>query len=82
MYLVISLLVLRAGYGIWLYQFLTIAYLFTLDNQKCSQDDVVNNFVANDAHTGLTKIGGHRTDINSQGIDMQPEQECQIEYVW
>ena len=30
MYLVISLLVLRAGYGIWLYQFLIIAYLFTL----------------------------------------------------
>ena len=28
--LVISLLVLRAGYGIWLYQFLIIAYLFTL----------------------------------------------------
>ena len=30
MYLVISLLVLRAGYGIPLYQFLIIAYLFTL----------------------------------------------------
>ena len=30
MYLVISLLVLRAGYGIWLYQFLIIAYRFTL----------------------------------------------------
>ena len=29
MFLVISLLVLRAGYGIWLYQFLIIAYLFT-----------------------------------------------------
>ena len=29
MYLVISLLVLRAGYGISLYQFLIIAYLFT-----------------------------------------------------
>ena len=29
MYLVIFLLVLRAGYGIWLYQFLIIAYLFT-----------------------------------------------------
>ena len=37
MYLVISLLVLRAGCGIWLYQFLTIAYLFTLcDVFKCS----------------------------------------------
>ena len=30
MYLVISLLVLMAGYGIWLYQFLIIAYLLTL----------------------------------------------------
>ena len=30
MYLVISLLVLRAGYGIWLNEFLIIAYLFTL----------------------------------------------------
>ena len=30
MYLVISLMVLRAGCGIWLYQFLIIAYLFTL----------------------------------------------------
>ena len=29
MYLVISLLVLMVGYGIWLYQFLIIAYLFT-----------------------------------------------------
>ena len=30
MYLVISLLGLRAGYGIWLCQFLLIAYIFTL----------------------------------------------------
>ena len=30
MYLVISLSVLRAEYGIWLYQFLIIAFLFTL----------------------------------------------------
>ena len=30
MYLVISLLALRAGCGIWLYQFLIIAYLFIL----------------------------------------------------
>ena len=29
MYLVVSILVLRAGCGIWLYQFLIIAYLFT-----------------------------------------------------
>ena len=31
MYLVISLLVLRAGCGIWLYQFLIIVYLFILN---------------------------------------------------
>ena len=31
MYLVISLLFLRAGCGIWFYQFLIIAYLFTLN---------------------------------------------------
>ena len=36
MYLVISLLVLSAGCGIWLYQFLIIAYLFTL----CRVDNV------------------------------------------
>ena len=36
MYLVISLLVLRAGYGIWLYQFMIIAYLFTLHMQFIS----------------------------------------------
>ena len=34
MYLVISLLVLRAGCGIWLYQFLIIAYLFTFDPKR------------------------------------------------
>ena len=34
MYLVISLLVLRAGYGIKLYQFLIIAYLFTLQSSR------------------------------------------------
>ena len=33
MYLVISLLVLRAQCGIWLYQFLIIAYLFTYFNE-------------------------------------------------
>ena len=40
MYLVISLLVLRAGYGIWLYQFLIIAYLFTLLNAYLFIHDV------------------------------------------
>ena len=40
MYLVISLLVLRAGCGIWLYQFLIIAYLFTLKTQANIEQSV------------------------------------------
>ena len=43
MYLVISLLVLRAGCGIWLYQFLIIAYLFTLEFNRKN-----NNFRASE----------------------------------
>ena len=41
MYLVISLLVLRAGYGIWLYQFLIIAYLFTFLNRLNKTESAV-----------------------------------------
>ena len=37
MYLVISILVLRAGYGIWLYQFLIIAYVL-LNNSKVEKE--------------------------------------------
>ena len=43
MYLVISLLVLRAGCGIWLYQFLIIAYLFTLSKLLISCLAAVKN---------------------------------------
>ena len=45
MYLVVSLLVLRAGCGTWLYQFLIIAYRFTLPCQCFiySQQPEVNN---------------------------------------
>ena len=41
MYLVISLLVLRAGCGIWLYQFLIIAYLFNFEtwNKPINKND-------------------------------------------
>ena len=42
MYLVISLLVLRAGYGIWLYQFLIIAYLFTFLDAGLTVSDKLN----------------------------------------
>ena len=44
MYLVISLLVLRAGYGIWLYQFLIIAYLFTFQIQRNTQQTKATAF--------------------------------------
>ena len=39
MYLVVSLLVLRAGCGIKMYQFLTIAYLFTLDTGSVEESE-------------------------------------------
>ena len=41
MYLVIARLVLRAGCGIWLYQFMIIAYLFTVLVHK----DTVNSTI-------------------------------------
>ena len=41
MYLVISLLVLRAGCGIGLYQFLIIAYPFTLEYFVCNNNIVI-----------------------------------------
>ena len=41
MYLVISLLVLRAGCGILLYQFLIIAYLFILYSERPLNPPVV-----------------------------------------
>ena len=46
MYLVISLLVLRAGYGIWLYQFLIIAYLFTLHYEALHESLVLPCFLS------------------------------------
>ena len=44
MYLVISLLVLRAGCGICLYQFLIIAYLFTF-LFECKDSVTITNYV-------------------------------------
>ena len=43
MYLVISLLISRAGYGIWLYQFLIIAYRFTFrkDNDSNGGEGII-----------------------------------------
>ena len=49
MYLVISLLGLRAGFEIWLYQFLIIAYLFTFYVLACC---------------GFNKCVGYNTCVN------------------
>ena len=49
LYLVISLLVLRAGYGIRLCRFLIIACLFTLK-------DLISDFYLKDAETNLELV--------------------------
>ena len=53
MYLVVSLLVLRAGCGIWLYQFLIIAYPFTLDSRQTllyCRDNALYSFISPSHH--------------------------------
>ena len=44
MYLVISLSVLRAGYGVWLCRFLIIAYLFTFNTKKLNVAPLLKHF--------------------------------------
>ena len=51
MYLVISLLVLRAGYGIWLYQFLIIAYLFTFQSTTVSITQIRRHYISTNTIT-------------------------------
>ena len=71
MYLVISLLVLRAGCGIWLYQFLIIAYLFTLQQTHrvgtISSNNLggyLNRFVmAKTLGLGSTAVHKHRPNV-------------------
>ena len=58
MYLVISLLVLRAGYGIWLYQFLIIAYLFTF----------ISDFIFDFTAAGFVPCGGRKTSPRTSTI--------------
>ena len=60
MYLVISLLVLRAGYMIWLYQFLIIAYLFTLYT-SCHPKHTRNNIPYNLARRLKAIVSDKRT---------------------
>ena len=57
MYLVISLLVLRAGYGIWLYQFLIIAYLFTLKKNESNNKQSKHNMPFQNALSNSLKLG-------------------------
>ena len=78
MYLVISLLVLRAGCGIWLYQFLIIAYLFILHHQFYIISDLALR----------TIFKGHRVTfcwpIFSQYIGMRllPLQVVSVREIW
>ena len=57
MYLVISLLLLRAGYGIWLYQFLNIAYLFTFDEIDFSLVIRATNSRLRNMDVGIFHVG-------------------------
>ena len=63
MYLVISLLVLRAGYGIWLCQFLIIAYPFTLRNQLmlCLSIPIPGANLGSLSHEGVSVMFGTGT---------------------
>ena len=66
MKLVISLLVLRAGYGIWLYQFLIIAYLFTLNPSKALGPDELHPRVLKELASELGPVFAH---LFQQSID-------------
>ena len=70
MYLVISLLVLRAGCGFWLYQFLIIAYLFTLgklDELKVEVDGLLSwrmNWVLDELKDELSKLDQLKDELD------------------
>ena len=63
MYLVISLLVLRAGCGMWLYQFLIIAYHFTLYGSIKNGNEVCQNLVWQ-TKTGGCSVSNHSSSIS------------------
>ena len=77
MYLVISLLVLRAGYGIWLYQFLIIAYLFTilLNSQKLARSILLqqSEFVLVDGILFHSRVAKAKTKALSRYQLVLPE---------
>ena len=78
MYLVIFVLVLRAGYGIWLYQFLIIAYLFTL--HSCPQEAKEAAY-----KEGLVRPVLEYGSLGSPGVVLQEElervQKCAARFV-
>ena len=92
MYLVISLLVLRAGCGIWLYQFLIIAYLFTLshlnahvlnrllrENRKSITEYLSGTKFFKDFKIYPSKKGGSGHGLCT---DVRPEDDPSHLYIW
>ena len=75
MYLVISLLVMRAGCGTWLYQFLIIAYLFTLFAKVAplNQAPLSNMHNNKNEHGGGVSYSGVRIALwTSAGKELSP----------
>ena len=74
MYFVISLLALRAGCGIWLYQFLIIAYLFTLEiTQSVNPDGLLSvdyyKLFSSDIFDIRVAVSGCADDVPVQSND-------------
>ena len=86
MYLVISLFVLRLGYGIWLYQFLIIADLFTLKheaprsiNHKATQNDKNNTgTTALERSVAWINVGIYAADC----IWLRANEDRILEQIW
>ena len=74
MYLVISLSVLRAGCGIWLYQFLIIAYLFTFQpwsrNDVHIWRDIGNSWRMVEQHTWCSGSSSFDEQISDGSLDL------------
>ena len=77
MYLVISLLVLRAGYEIWLYQFLIIAYLFTLLTDQHTSVSILVGWPINiPAYLNLTTYLGWLYDQHTSLFTRDVGSDC------
>ena len=85
-YLVISLLVLRAGYGIWLYQFLISAYGFTFKKMHVRRVDVISMIFGPDTVyfiMGMERgVGGMERKVrfmkwpNGYGVGLRIRRSC------